>query len=147
MIPKKALHGKLVTFCTPGAWDEGPDSGDDDDDDDDDEALDTREGGRAEYKVIGLPMVIDGQAGQYQRNQYMWNLCFVFRADASLEAFEPVVRKTARILKSAEVGADWIVSRVLTSPGRLGVSFQPCTPAYPLAGYAGTAVRGSQLVL
>jgi len=98
VIPKKALHGKLVTFVTTGAWDEGynSDSSDSGDSDDGDE--------RAQYKVIGLPSVIDdGEGGRYQRNQYMWNLCFVFRASASLEAFEPVVRKTARILRSAEV--------------------------------------------
>jgi hypothetical protein len=33
----------------------------------------------------------------------MWNLCFVFHASSSLEAFEPVVRKCGRILKAAEV--------------------------------------------
>lgn len=99
IIPKKSLHGKLVTFVATGSWDEGynsdtSDSGESDDDDDE----------AAQYKIIGLPSVIDdGEGGRYQRNQYMWNLCFVFRASASLEAFEPVVRKTARILRSAEV--------------------------------------------
>ena len=33
----------------------------------------------------------------------MWNLCFVFSAESSMEAFEPVVRKCGRILRSAEV--------------------------------------------
>jgi hypothetical protein len=100
VIPKKALHGKLVTFVTAGAWDEGFNS-----DTSDDDASDNEGDDMVQYRVIGLPSVIDdGEGGRYQRNQYMWNLCFVFRQSASLEAFEPVVRKTARILRSAEVG-------------------------------------------
>lgn len=52
---------------------------------------------------MGFPSVLTGEGGRYVRNEYMWNLCFVFRAASSLEAFEPVVRKSARILRSAEV--------------------------------------------
>lgn len=99
VIPKKALHGKLVTFCATGAWDEGYDSDMSSEDSSDEEDGDEK----TDYRIMGLPSVIEGEAGRYQRNQYMWNLCFVFRASASLEAFEPVVRKTARILRSAEV--------------------------------------------
>lgn len=99
IIPKKSLHGKLVTFRTPGAWDaNGAGALDGEDGESDDEAE-----RRYEYRVIGLPMVLEGEAGRYQRNQYMWNVCFVFRATASLAAFDPIVRKTARILRSAEV--------------------------------------------
>jgi hypothetical protein len=48
----------------------------------------------------------------------MWNLCFVFHASSSLEAFEPVVRKCGRILKAAEVSrALWIVSFLSESSG------------------------------
>ena len=83
VIPKKALHGRLVSLLTTGLTDD-------------------EEGGRAEYRVMGFPSVIEG-ASQYTRNEYMWNLCFVFQASSSLEAFEPVVRKCARILRSAEV--------------------------------------------
>lgn len=101
VIPKKSLHGKLVSFRTPGAWDaNGAGALDGEDGESDDEAE-----RRYEYRVIGLPMVLEGEAGRYQRNQYMWNVCFVFRASASLAAFEPVVRKTARILRSAEVSS------------------------------------------
>lgn len=81
VIPKKNLHGKLVTLLTTGC----------------------EEGEREEYRIMGLPSVLAGEGGRYQRNEYMWNLCFVFHASSSLEAFEPVVRKCARILKSAEV--------------------------------------------
>lgn len=101
VIPKKSLHGKLVSFRAQGAWDANGAGGlDGEEGDSDDEAE-----RRYEYRIIGLPMVLEGEAGRYQRNQYMWNVCFVFRASASLAAFEPVVRKTARILRSAEVGS------------------------------------------
>ena len=81
VIPKKSLHGKLVNVLTSG-YDEGE---------------------RVEYRVMGFPSVLTGEGGRYQRNEYMWNLCFVFHASSSLEAFEPVVRKCGRILRSAEV--------------------------------------------
>jgi hypothetical protein len=57
-----------------------------------------------EYRIMGFPAIItDEGGGRYKRNEYMWNLCFVFHASSSLEAFEPVVRKCGRILKAAEV--------------------------------------------
>ncbi|GMK56393.1 hypothetical protein CspeluHIS016_0302330 [Cutaneotrichosporon spelunceum] len=99
IIPKKSLHGKLVAFLTTGAWDDMGDESDDSSDDGDH---------RYQYRVIGLPMVLEGEGGKYQRNQYIWNLCFVFRANASLTAFEPVVRKTARILRSAELDTGYL---------------------------------------
>jgi hypothetical protein len=80
VIPKKALVGKLVSFLTTG-----------------------RDERQTEYRVMGFPCVLSGEGGKYVRNEYMWNLCFVFEANCSLEAFEPVVRKCARILRSAEV--------------------------------------------
>lgn len=92
VIPKSSLQGKLVIFRTRGNWADGEDS-------DDDEEERTHE-----YKVMGVPSVVEVD-GRYKRNQYMWNVCFVFRANASVEAFEPVVRKTARILRSAEVSS------------------------------------------
>lgn len=52
---------------------------------------------------MGYPCILNGEGGRYVRNEYMWNLCFVFEAKSSLEAFEPVIRKCARILRSAEV--------------------------------------------
>jgi hypothetical protein len=85
VIPKKSLAEKLVTLLT---------TGDDD-------------GRREEYRIMGYPCVLNGEGGRYVRNEYMWNLCFVFEAKSSLEAFEPVVRKCARILRSAEVSESY----------------------------------------
>jgi hypothetical protein len=82
VIPKKSLHGKLVTMLTSSKL----------------------EGETEEYRIMGFPAIItDEGGGRYKRNEYMWNLCFVFHASSSLEAFEPVVRKVGRILKAAEV--------------------------------------------
>ncbi|WWC66589.1 uncharacterized protein I206_100492 [Kwoniella pini CBS 10737] len=86
VIPKKSLHGRLVTLLTTGL--------------DEDE--------RKEYRVMGFPNVMTGEGGRYKRNEYMWNLCFVFHASSSLEAFEPVVRKCARILRSAERDSSYL---------------------------------------
>ncbi len=52
---------------------------------------------------MGFPSLIAGEGGRYDRNEFMWNLCFVFEKGSSFEAFEPVVRKCGRILRSAEV--------------------------------------------
>ncbi|WWD17980.1 hypothetical protein CI109_102426 [Kwoniella shandongensis] len=86
VIPKKSLHGRLVTLLTTGF--------------DDDE--------RVEYRVMGFPNVMTGEGGRYMRNEYMWNLCFVFHASSSLEAFEPIIRKCARILRSAERDSSYL---------------------------------------
>ncbi|ORY26339.1 nitrogen permease regulator 2-domain-containing protein [Naematelia encephala] len=88
VIPKKSLHGKLVSLLTTG-FDDGE---------------------RVEYRIMGFPSVLTGEGGRYQRNEYMWNLCFVFHASSSLEAFEPVVRKCARILRSAELDSAYLSS-------------------------------------
>ena len=39
----------------------------------------------------------------YNRNSFMFNLCFVFERDAELSGFEPIVRKTGRTLHDMEV--------------------------------------------
>nr|ODO02548.1 nitrogen permease regulator 2 [Cryptococcus depauperatus CBS 7855] len=80
VIPKKSLHGRLVTILTTGYEDGEP----------------------VEYRIMGFPNMMTAPEGTYTRNEYMWNLCFVFHAASSLEAFEPIVRKCARILRSAE---------------------------------------------
>ena len=87
VIPKKSLYGRLVTVLTTG-HDAAAGTGDDE---------------KVEYRIMGFPSLIMGQSGRYQRNEYMWNLCFVFHGSSSVEAFEPVVRKCGRILRSAEV--------------------------------------------
>ncbi|ORX35598.1 nitrogen permease regulator 2-domain-containing protein [Kockovaella imperatae] len=65
---------------------------------------------RAEYRIMGFPSLLTGEGGRYSRNEYMWNLCFVFHGSSSLEAFEPVVRKCGRILKSAELDSSYLSS-------------------------------------
>ncbi|WRT64000.1 uncharacterized protein IL334_000927 [Kwoniella shivajii] len=86
VIPKKSLHSRLVTLLTTGM--------------DEDE--------KVEYRIMGFPNVLIGEGGRYKRNEYMWNLCFVFHASSSLEAFEPIVRKCARILRSAERDSSYL---------------------------------------
>jgi hypothetical protein len=60
------------------------------------------------YKILGFPLVLEGQQGQYARNEFRWNLCFVFEASAEVEAFEPIVRKCGRILRSAELDSSYL---------------------------------------
>jgi hypothetical protein len=81
-----------------------------------------------EYRIMGYPCILNGEGGRYVRNEYMWNLCFVFEAKSSLEAFEPVVRKCARILKSAEVSFEVDMAH---PPARLGVSVLAYFRAHP----------------
>ncbi|ODN84327.1 hypothetical protein L202_00301 [Cryptococcus amylolentus CBS 6039] len=88
VIPKKSLHGRLVTLLTSGLDDNAD---------------------QAEYRIMGFPNVMTApEEGTYTRNEYMWNLCFVFHASSSLEAFEPIVRKCARILRSAERDSSYL---------------------------------------
>ncbi|TYJ57629.1 hypothetical protein B9479_001711 [Cryptococcus floricola] len=88
VIPKKSLHGRLVTLLTTGLDDNAD---------------------QAEYRIMGYPNVMTApEEGTYTRNEYMWNLCFVFHASSSLEAFEPIVRKCARILRSAERDSSYL---------------------------------------
>jgi len=100
VIPKKSLHGKLVTMLTSSKL----------------------EGETEEYRIMGFPAIItDEGGGRYKRNEYMWNLCFVFHASSSLEAFEPVVRKVGRILKAAEVSLS-LFNRFMFSQGLMNSS-------------------------
>ncbi|EIW65977.1 hypothetical protein TREMEDRAFT_70382 [Tremella mesenterica DSM 1558] len=88
VIPKKSLHGKLVSLLTVG-WEDGE---------------------KTEFRVLGFPTALTDTEGRYTRNEYIWNLCFVFKAMASLDAYEPVVRKCARILRSAEIDSAYLSS-------------------------------------
>lgn len=40
----------------------------------------------------------------YERNEFIFNIAFVFDRLSDLSAFEPVVRKCGRIMRAAEVG-------------------------------------------
>ncbi|GAA6026777.1 hypothetical protein JCM8097_005853 [Rhodosporidiobolus ruineniae] len=59
-------------------------------------------------KILGLPIrIVDeekyhGGRSVYNRNAFIFNVCFVFDRDAELSVFEPVVRKTSRTLRAME---------------------------------------------
>lgn len=52
-------------------------------------------------KILGYPILIEDEA-KYERNFLMFNLCFVFDRDAELSGYEPVARRTGRLLRSME---------------------------------------------
>ncbi|KAL4401979.1 Nitrogen permease regulator 2 [Malassezia pachydermatis] len=59
-------------------------------------------GRRRSYKVLGHPVLLDGSE-KYERNHFIFNLCFVFTADSDVRPYEPIVRKCARLLRQLEV--------------------------------------------
>lgn len=74
IIPKKQLYKRLVTICTNG------------------------------YKVMGCPVVLhDHERYRHYRNEFRFNLCFVFEKDAETSSYEAVVRKLSRVLEGLEV--------------------------------------------
>lgn len=52
------------------------------------------------YRIIGFPVNLQGE---YERNYFTYNLCFVFARSADLSCYEPIVRKVSRVLTSCEV--------------------------------------------
>lgn len=60
-------------------------------------------GGREQrtYKILGFPTLIE-DAAKYQRNNFIFNLCFVFQGHSDVRAYEPVVRKCGRVLRGLE---------------------------------------------
>ncbi|OAV87815.1 hypothetical protein PTTG_04055 [Puccinia triticina 1-1 BBBD Race 1] len=52
-------------------------------------------------KILGFPTLIEDEE-KYERNFFMFNLCFVFDKDSELLGYEPIVRKTGRVLRSLE---------------------------------------------
>ena len=52
-------------------------------------------------QICGLPVAIEDS--KYERNQFLFNLCFVFKADDDTSVFEGVVRRMARELTSLEI--------------------------------------------
>lgn len=60
----------------------------------------------AKYKVLGYPVLLEGP--KYERNNLLFNLCFVFERHDSTGEYEQVVRKIARELQNLEVcGSRW----------------------------------------
>ncbi|SJX60317.1 related to NPR2-nitrogen permease regulator, partial [Sporisorium reilianum f. sp. reilianum] len=53
------------------------------------------------YKIMGFPTLIE-DASKYQRNNFIFNLCFVFEGQSDVRAYEPVVRKCGRVLRGLE---------------------------------------------
>ncbi|GAA5951617.1 hypothetical protein JCM8115_005197 [Rhodotorula mucilaginosa] len=59
-------------------------------------------------KILGFPQrIVDeekyhGSKSVYNRNAFIFNVCFVFDRDAELSVYEPVVRKTGRSLSALE---------------------------------------------
>lgn len=52
------------------------------------------------HRIIGFPVEL---RGNYERNYFRYNLCFVFERTADLSCYEPVVRKVSRVLTACEV--------------------------------------------
>ncbi|WFC93726.1 Nitrogen permease regulator 2 [Malassezia brasiliensis] len=66
------------------------------------------------YKVMGFPVLLE-QSEKYQRNYFIFNLCFVFDSRASVSAYEPIVRKCGRSLRLLEEESSF-VSRLENLP-------------------------------
>lgn len=53
------------------------------------------------HKLLGFPVALASE--EYARNVFVFNVSFVFDRDAELAAYEPLVRKTGRVLRALEV--------------------------------------------
>ncbi|KAE8205384.1 hypothetical protein A4X06_0g3777 [Tilletia controversa] len=53
------------------------------------------------YKILGFPVFLSDES-RYDRNDFRFNMCFVFDASADTRPYEPVIRKIARILTGLE---------------------------------------------
>ncbi|KAG0699675.1 nitrogen permease regulator 2-domain-containing protein [Suillus ampliporus] len=51
------------------------------------------------YRIIGFPVLLPGN---YKRNYFQYNVCFVFERSADLSCYEPIVRKVSRVLTACE---------------------------------------------
>ncbi|KAI0273349.1 nitrogen permease regulator 2-domain-containing protein [Gloeopeniophorella convolvens] len=58
-------------------------------------------------KILGFPVELQGN---YERNYFRFNVCFVFDASADLSCYEPVVRKVNRVLTSCEEESSFLSS-------------------------------------
>ncbi len=54
------------------------------------------------YSVVGFPVSIENFE-KYERNVFIFNLCFVFDKNMDTTSYHQIVRKMARILRSLEV--------------------------------------------
>ncbi|KAI8373359.1 nitrogen permease regulator 2 [Blakeslea trispora] len=83
IIPKKQLYKRLVTLSTNG------------------------------YKVMGCPVVLnDHERYRHFRNEFRFNLCFVFEEDAETSSYEAVVRKLSRVLEGLELECNFLSKEI-----------------------------------
>lgn len=94
IIPKNQLYKRLVTICTNG------------------------------YKVMGCPVIMhDHEKYRHFRNEFRFNLCFVFEEDAETSSYEAVVRKLSRVLEGLEVGIIFIMRKSCSYQKSLNATF------------------------
>ncbi len=55
----------------------------------------------AKFKVVGFPVLLEGP--KYERNNLLFNLCFIFERGSPTGAYDQVIRKIARELTNLEV--------------------------------------------
>ncbi|CDH51394.1 nitrogen permease regulator 2 [Lichtheimia corymbifera JMRC:FSU:9682] len=61
------------------------------------------------YKVLGFPVAIRNHEKYEQiRNEFRFNLCFVFERDAETSSYEGVVSKLARVLEVLEIECNFL---------------------------------------
>ncbi|ORY90531.1 nitrogen permease regulator 2-domain-containing protein [Syncephalastrum racemosum] len=61
------------------------------------------------YKVMGCPVVIHDHVKYGDaRNEFRFNLCFIFERSAETSSYEAVVRKLARVLEALEIECDFL---------------------------------------
>ncbi|KAH9945929.1 NPR2-domain-containing protein [Epithele typhae] len=60
------------------------------------------------HRILGFPVRLDDEA--YPRNYFLYNVCFVFERTADLSCYEPVARKTSRVLTSCEQESKFLSS-------------------------------------
>ncbi|CAO3589295.1 unnamed protein product [Absidia cylindrospora] len=79
IIPKNQLYKRLVTIST------------------------------GNYKVMGCPVVLhDHEKYRNLRNEFRFNLCFIFDNQAETTSYEAVVRKLSRVLEGLELECDFL---------------------------------------
>ncbi|KAL2918923.1 Nitrogen permease regulator 2 [Polyrhizophydium stewartii] len=58
------------------------------------------------YKILGYPVLINHK--KYHRNDFRFNLCFVFRRGDNTSCYDQVVTKMARFLHSLELESEFV---------------------------------------
>lgn len=81
VIPKNPLCGRMI-ICNISSCPDG-------------------QGRRHHYKVMGLPVLLEHEQ-KYERNHFIFNLCFVFDSNTDTRPYEPIVHKCARSLRMLE---------------------------------------------